>query len=258
MKYVILFEEWNQDRFASKEDSEEYYRNLNPIKPIEERTYSIDKLKDFDIPDEIIDKMKSWEIIIKSPYSNTFYNSKETSWNFKADKSFRVSDHWNFEANGYKHCLTEEPVKNVTHISLGQYDKKNKKYKILLTLPSPSFLQKIEMDKRRKEFMQNPEIINKKREFKKRIENKEIICILKTKNNEYKGIVRKYTGSELKIEDENGELIYNKSRLDNPMIEFFDREGNLVINPIDIKMEKINFKTMKYLKQFEELNFFDI
>lgn len=249
MKHLRLFEEWNKERFASKEEQRDYYRNLNPISPVEDRTYTPDKLKDFDIPDEIIKEMESWEVIVKSPYSNTFYNSTEIGWNYKPDGSFRVSDHWNFETRGNKHCLTESPVTNTTHVSLGKYDRKEGKYKILLTLPKPSLLKRIELGKTKAEFMKNPEIIAQKKEFKNRIENKEIMAEVTDSGKTYKGIVRKYTGRELKIENEMGELIYNENYLDDQVVKLFDRDGNSVANPFDVKFES------KIIRTFE--GFFD-
>ena len=251
MKHLILFEEWNKERFDSKEDANDYYRNLNPIAPVEERTYTTENLKDFDIPDDIIKKMDSWKFIIKSPYSNTFYDSKEIGWSYKPDGSFRVSDHWNFETRGKKHCLTESPVTNTTHVSLGQYDRKSGKYKILMTLPKPSHLQRIELGRKKKEFMMNPEIITHKKEFKSRIAKKEIIVEVIDKGKTYKGIARKYTGRELKIENESGELIYNENYLDDQIVKLFDRDGNPVVNPFDVK-----FESMRYLKTFESFEYF--
>jgi hypothetical protein len=244
MKHLRLFEEWNKERFASKEEQRDYYRK--PTASIEERTYTTEQLKDFDIPGEIIQKMKTWEVIVKSPYSNTFYNSKDIGWGYKPDGSFRVSDHWNFEARGKKHCLTESPVTNTTHVSLGQYDRKKGKYKILMTLPKPSNLQRIELARKKKEFMMNPEIIAQKKEFKSRIEKKEIIAEVTDKGKTYKGVVRKYTGRELKIENELEELIYNENYLDNQIVKLFDRVGNSIQDPFDVKFESI-----RYLKTFE-------
>lgn len=45
----------------------------------------------------------------KSPYSNSFYSSKDISWGYKPEGSLRVSDHWNFGYEG-EHCPTTEPV----------------------------------------------------------------------------------------------------------------------------------------------------
>lgn len=45
----------------------------------------------------------------KSPYSESFYSSKDIDWGYKPEGSLRVSDHWNFGADG-EHCPTAEPV----------------------------------------------------------------------------------------------------------------------------------------------------
>lgn len=43
-----------------------------------------------------------------SPYSNSFYSSKNISWEHKPEGSIRISDHWNFPttANNGIHCRT--------------------------------------------------------------------------------------------------------------------------------------------------------
>lgn len=51
-------------------------------------------------------KTKDWS---QSPYSLSFYSSKNIDWNYKPEGSLRVSDHWNFGDNG-EHCPTEESV----------------------------------------------------------------------------------------------------------------------------------------------------
>ena len=45
----------------------------------------------------------------KSPYSLSFYSSKNIGWGYKPEGSLRVSDHWNFGEDG-EHCPTAEPV----------------------------------------------------------------------------------------------------------------------------------------------------
>ena len=84
------------------------------------------------------------------------------------------------------------------------------------------------------------------KEFKSRIERREIIAEVTDKGKKYKGIVRKYTGRELKIENESGDLIYNENYLEDQVVKLFDRDGNSVVNPFDVK-----FESMRYLKTFE-------
>ncbi len=45
----------------------------------------------------------------RSPYSMSFYDSKDIDWGYKPEGSIRVSDHWNFGEEG-EHCPTAEPV----------------------------------------------------------------------------------------------------------------------------------------------------
>ena len=250
MKHLRIFEEWNKERFASKEDQKNFYRNLNPIAPVEERTLTPDQLSEFDIPDEIIEQMKSWDVIVKSPYSASFYNSKEISWNHKPDGSFRVSDHWNFIIGDKKHCRTDKHVKNTTHMSLGLYDRKAGQYKILLSLPTPDYIKKQDLAVKKKEFMKNPELIAKKKDLKTRVDNKEITAqVCDQKNPDLilsKGILRRYTGHEIKIENSKGEVIYNDDDLDNKIINLFDNDGEPVSNPFDIK-----FESLKYICRYE-------
>lgn len=251
MKYLRIFEEWNSERFASKEDQKNYYRDLAASKPVEDRIISADQLNTFDIPQEIIDKMSEWDVIVKSPHSDSFYNSKEISWSSKPDKSFRVSDHWNFEARGSKHCITKTHVKNDSHVSLGQYDKKSGKYTILLSLPSPAFVKKQEFAKKKIDYMRSPEVLASKKDFKNKVLNKEIHCEIEDKGQVYKGIVRKYTGHELKIENDKGQEIYNNNYLEDENIKLFDKDGNLLKDPFDVKFESriYSFKTFESVSQ---------
>jgi len=235
MKFVKLYEEWNKERFSSKEEQKAFYRK--PMSPVETRLYNPNQLKGFDIPDEIIEKMKSWNVIMKSPWSNSFYSSEDISWNSKPDGSFRVSDHWNFETKGKKHCLTDGPVKNHTNFSLGKFNQKTGKYNILLSVPKDSVNKKIEIRKNKKEFMINPEMIELKSNFKNRVLNKEIFAEVVDRGKTYKGIVRKYTGRELKIENEMGEKIWGENYLDGQVIRLFDKEGNTILDPFDVKFE---------------------
>ena len=51
-------------------------------------------------------KTSEWS---SSPYSASYYDSKNIGWGYKPEGSLRVSDHWNFGADG-EHCPTAEPV----------------------------------------------------------------------------------------------------------------------------------------------------
>lgn len=73
-----------------------------------------------DMPDALIEEIKTWKIISKSPYSHSYYNDACKSWNYTTEGSLRVSDHWNFVSWGETHCPTNVPVKDMNWI-LAQY-----------------------------------------------------------------------------------------------------------------------------------------
>lgn len=53
---------------------------------------------------EFANAAAKWDQIVKSPYSNSFYDSDQIDWNYKPELSFRLSDHWNFYSQGQRHC----------------------------------------------------------------------------------------------------------------------------------------------------------
>lgn len=64
----------------------------------------------------------------QSPYSLSFYNSSDISWNHKPENSLRLSDHWNFVTFGETHCKTDDP--SLKHgWALGKYH--NGQYQII-------------------------------------------------------------------------------------------------------------------------------
>ncbi len=83
------------------------------------------------MPTELAQEIASWKVRSKSPYSNSFYNSKEITWDYKPDRSLRVSDHWNFWSRGKQHCVTDRPVENGTKWVLAEYHAEDGKYHVL-------------------------------------------------------------------------------------------------------------------------------
>lgn len=85
-------------------------------------------LKSYDY--EIIKEVMSWEVYSKSPYSHSFYNSKDISWGYKPENSLRLSDHWNFRSDGEVHCELAETSEYICHeLKLCQY--RDGKYHII-------------------------------------------------------------------------------------------------------------------------------
>ena len=85
------------------------------------------------IPTELVNEIKGWNSIIKSPYGNSFYNGK-VGWNYKEDGSLRISDHWNFESKGKLHCQSDVPVPD-NHWAIGRFDMEQNKYIIQKVIP---------------------------------------------------------------------------------------------------------------------------
>ena len=92
---------------------------------------------------KIIKILDTWKIVSQSPYSYSFYNSDFIDWNYKPDKSLRISNHWNFVSEGEIHCATDCGTKNGWYV--GKYNAKTKKYKLL----RPVFTKK-ELEKEQK------------------------------------------------------------------------------------------------------------
>ena len=99
------------------------FKNISTI-------YNVDN----DFPIELIKEITSWEVLHKSPYGKSYYNTTDLNWGYKPDKSLRISDHWNFQTFSHKtkkHCQTTEPCPDNTHWSIGIYNSELKKYIIL-------------------------------------------------------------------------------------------------------------------------------
>jgi hypothetical protein len=90
------------------------------------------------MPQEIIEYIKTWNTIKKSPYSCSMYSENEIGWNFKPDGCFSVSDHWNFFLKGKYHKITDKIVINNTHITICRFNKNIK--------PSDGYLIKKRID----------------------------------------------------------------------------------------------------------------
>lgn len=85
---------------------------------------------------ELKETIKGWAVSSKSPYSYSYYSADDIGWDYKPDKSYRVSDHWNFTCRkNKKHCQTTEDCPNNTHWSLGIFDASLGKYIILKSCP---------------------------------------------------------------------------------------------------------------------------
>jgi hypothetical protein len=237
MKHLKLFEDFESGEEVVKSKSQlrrELWHKNNPSPT--GKIYQSDELSQFGISDSIIKMMKDWPIIYKSPYSKSFYSSDDISWESKPDKSYRVSDHWNFETNrGPKlHCQTTEPVKNNTHYSIGQFDEKIGKYKILLSELTTIQDKKIKDQEQKLKYLKDPEVIYRKKLFKDSIRNGEVFVQFTIDGQEYKGLIDKYSGygGDIRLKNDKGETIYTNNYFRPQEFKLLDKNGEQIQDPL--------------------------
>lgn len=195
---------------------------------------SVDELHQYDIPEQIIEQMKTWEIIYKSPYSNSFYNTTEVNWGEKPNGSLRVSDHWNFSTRktkltGRLHCKTNKNVLNKSRYTIGKYNSNKDVYVVLLSLSKTSIEKK-------REYNSSGENIEKNRVFSNMITNSELYSSFENKGILYKGKVTKLGRSSIRIVDDNDNVIFNLNKSPKNIKKLcnfilFDKNNNHIENP---------------------------
>lgn len=88
------------------------------------------------MPKAFADAMLDWNVLSKSPYSDSFYDITNKSWGDDPNSFLRVADHWNFESKGSVHAVTDVAVKE-NHWTLAAHQKDGG-YKVILSLPKVS------------------------------------------------------------------------------------------------------------------------
>lgn len=85
----------------------------------------------YNVPVEALEEIVNWDIIHKSPFSLSFYNNREKTWDNTEDGTIRISNHWNFSRKLDKtiHAKTDVDVHNVW--TKGIYDEVKSVYKIV-------------------------------------------------------------------------------------------------------------------------------
>ena len=86
-----------------------------------------------DFPVEFIEMMRTWDEIVKSPYGHSYY-SEPVGWGGKPDKSYRISDHWNFTSKGKVHCATTEECPNNSCWTVAIYNGDLGKYEVIQSI----------------------------------------------------------------------------------------------------------------------------
>lgn len=240
MRYLKTYKIFESEVVKSKSQLRRelwHKNNPNPTGKI----LTTDEVSKLGVPSGIIDMMSKWDIIYKSPYSKSFYSSDDISWTHKPDGSFRVSDHWNFKSNRDDriHCKTDIKVIDNTHFSIGKYNKESGVYEIILSEPTEEYLQNKLKSEQKLKYLQDPDLIYKKRLFKDSIRKKEILVELDYNGEKLSGVLDKYTGigNDLRIVNTNGDVIFTNNYLDSSKVKslvFKDLSGEIVSDPFNI------------------------
>ena len=229
--HIISFLEYIKE--SQEEPTKKELKRLKYFVKKKPETIEFKDLDRFNIPDSIKEMMRTWPVIQKSPYSNSFYSSKDIFWGSKPEGSYRVSDHWNFISNydtTIKHCATSNHVPNNSHISIGQFH--NGKYDIILSEPTKENTERLLKSKERLKYLMDPETLQMKKKFKTDVLNGEIYCKV-IDNGEFSGRVVKYTGSELKVADDSNKLIYNNNYVEPYVCVTLYKDNEEINNPFD-------------------------
>lgn len=100
-----------------------------------------------EMPDDLMEYICSWDHIKKSPYSQSWYNSKKDWGDNYVDGKIRISDHWNFESKNSTHCITKQDpstIKNGEKWWVGIYDGSDGKYDIVKSYDKVSGIRRSE------------------------------------------------------------------------------------------------------------------
>lgn len=221
-----------------KRNLEWFARNQN----LETIPVKWEDLPKYNLPPGIIEKMKVWDEILKSPYSNSFYSTSQTSWNHKPEGSFRVSNHWNFYSrrDSKIHCKTVEPIENDWQWCLGQFE--GGKYRILYCEEDPIWKDTQSKKKRKMMYLKDPDVIWKKKQFAQLYKNWNILVDLRYEGQEVSGILNYYSGDKIEIvksdfdfnQDVSSQIIYSNKNF-NPKkadkLVFRDLDGKVLEDP---------------------------
>lgn len=235
-----------------KEDSKKQQRSLEWFQKtgeLESIPVKWEDLVKYNLPPGIIEKMREWEHISKSPYSNSFYSSSEVTFKNKPHGSMRVSDHWNFHSrrDNKLHGRTSESVENNILWCIGVFDSEKKEYVITYKDYDLTYLKEQEFKKKRNEYMKDPNTIARKRFFAGLLDKHEILVEMIYKGWERNGVLHKYTGTKIAILDPKrlwethpeacpiaSQILYSNGELEMDNVEkllFKTISGEILDNP---------------------------
>lgn len=245
---ILSFKDYIVEELTKHEKRTKYFLDKSNKGGIKIDKSDIDN---YDIPEPIKIEMKKWDNIYKSPHSDSFYDIDEFKVNLKTlsvgkpDGLYRVSDHWNYTSfrDNKKHSITDIPVKN-NYVTLAKYDKDSDLFKVILSYPSSKYLKHTEDKKKSLSHLTDPDTIYKKKLFKDRVSNREILVDATLNDEEYHGVLSKWTGFEIRIENNEGDVIVSKSfkrsgiPLSKVKVKLTDRSGNPVEDPFKLGSRK--------------------
>lgn len=121
---------WTSGSIPTAERDENSQQNLKPKILSGEHPIS-------HLPIELQSEMKGWQVVSKSPYSQSYYDITNKSWGPDPHGFQRIADHWNWSGEGKLHAQTDVPVKN-GYWTQAKYNAESGKYEVIKSVPRPS------------------------------------------------------------------------------------------------------------------------
>ena len=231
-------------------ESKNHLRNMKWFEKnanLEAIPHTWEDLAKYNLPPGILERMKEWEYISKSPYSNSFYSSKDVTFANKPNGSMRVSDHWNFTSmrDNKLHSRTNINVENNIQWCMGIFNADTHMYDIIHSEMDVEYLLKQEIITKRKEYLTNPDTINRKRLFHSIMKDQEIFVDMIYNGREVTGVLHKYCGDKISVIPTNyadyvqvggfnAMVLYSNNEFNHDNLSKFiltDKSGNIIEDP---------------------------
>jgi hypothetical protein len=158
------------------------------------------------LPKDAIKELLNWDILVKSPYSYSFYNTVDIGWSHKEINSLRIANHWNFNVQNIRfdttkiHCPTDIETKDKIWY-LGQWN--GDKY-IILKEYGNIFYNNIEEISNQFPFLKGLAETNKESQiqYQKDVNSGLIKAIVYIDGNKIEGILTKSRGDRFVIDND--------------------------------------------------------
>ena len=119
------------DRYNYEKALEEYEKKEKEVEKLfkDEKDYMnfvefYNFVESKEIPEAVKNDVLNFKKINRSPYSNSFYDTDNITWDYKPEGSIRISDHWNFQSSiGNKvHCKLKGVDKYTEGWKMARYE----------------------------------------------------------------------------------------------------------------------------------------